>query len=295
MLHAFDARTGVEVWAYVPFNLLPKLRALRDGQPVGSFKYFVDSSAKVADVKIGGTWRTYLMFGQGPGGTFYQTLDVTLTGHGVSAVPRTATTRRRCCRSSASRIASRTCGASRRWTSFDASLTPYGDIGSARRASRRRWARRGRIPPSARSRSARRATGSPWSGRASCPYRREAGAEPPRHRRPARRSTSSRWQTAPLLDSRNVGNDGVAETVDNCAVANDCRRMKNALQADPVATGPPEHALHHEGVHRRSRRPRVAVQPGPRRVGHARSSPSAGRSSCSTRRTRTRSSRRWRR
>ena len=31
----------------------------------------------------------------------------------------------------------------------------------------------------------------------------------------------------------------MAENVDNCAVANDCRRMKNALQADPVATGPP--------------------------------------------------------
>ena len=38
MLHAFDSRTGVEVWAYVPFNLLPKLRALREGQPVGSFR-----------------------------------------------------------------------------------------------------------------------------------------------------------------------------------------------------------------------------------------------------------------
>ncbi len=42
-----------------------------------------------------------------------------------------------------------------------------------------------------------------------------------------------------LLDSVNVGSDAVAENVDNCAVANDCRRMKNALQADPVATGPP--------------------------------------------------------
>ena len=29
MLHAIDARTGVEVWAFIPFNLLPKLRALR--------------------------------------------------------------------------------------------------------------------------------------------------------------------------------------------------------------------------------------------------------------------------
>ena len=28
MLHAIDARTGFEVWAFIPFNLLPKLRAL---------------------------------------------------------------------------------------------------------------------------------------------------------------------------------------------------------------------------------------------------------------------------
>ena len=28
MLHAIDGRTGVEVWAFIPFNLLPKLRAL---------------------------------------------------------------------------------------------------------------------------------------------------------------------------------------------------------------------------------------------------------------------------
>ena len=28
MMHAIDARLGVEVWAFVPFNLLPKLKAL---------------------------------------------------------------------------------------------------------------------------------------------------------------------------------------------------------------------------------------------------------------------------
>jgi Tfp pilus tip-associated adhesin PilY1 len=46
--------------------------------------------------------------------------------------------------------------------------------------------------------------------------------------------------TGAVLDSRSVGNDGRAETVDNCAAAvtNDCRQIKNALQADPVATGP---------------------------------------------------------
>jgi Tfp pilus tip-associated adhesin PilY1 len=43
-----------------------------------------------------------------------------------------------------------------------------------------------------------------------------------------------------VIDSRNVGNDGLAEYVDSCAAAGNCTRMKNALQADPVATGPPE-------------------------------------------------------
>src|SRR5688500_8960933 len=45
-------------------------------------------------------------------------------------------------------------------------------------------------------------------------------------------------QDGAVLDSRDVGNDNLAETVDNCAAANDCRKLKNALQADPVATVP---------------------------------------------------------
>jgi len=51
MVHAVDARTGYEVWAFVPFNLLPKLRTLVDGQSVERFDYFVDSSPKIAEVK----------------------------------------------------------------------------------------------------------------------------------------------------------------------------------------------------------------------------------------------------
>lgn len=84
MIHAIDARTGYEVWAFIPYNLLPKLRALSDGQPVEQFDYFVDSSPKLAEVKIGGTWRSLMMIGQGQGGTFYQAFDVTEAGMGVS-------------------------------------------------------------------------------------------------------------------------------------------------------------------------------------------------------------------
>ena len=83
MIHAVDARTGYEVWAFIPYNLLPKLRTLLDGQPVEQFDYFVDSSPKIAEVKLNGVWRSMLIIGQGPGGTFYQAFDVTEAGMGV--------------------------------------------------------------------------------------------------------------------------------------------------------------------------------------------------------------------
>jgi Tfp pilus tip-associated adhesin PilY1 len=84
MIHAVDARTGYEVWAFIPYNLLPKLRALRDGQGVDKYDYFVDNSPKIAEVKINGDWRSLLFIGQGPGGTFYQAFDVTEAGMGVA-------------------------------------------------------------------------------------------------------------------------------------------------------------------------------------------------------------------
>ena len=113
MLHAIDARLGVEVWAFIPFNLLPKLHTLLDGQPVGKFDYLMDGSPKIADVKIDGAWKTYLIVGEGPGGTFYQTFDVTLPSMSATASPtdntigpsprRTFQIRARCRSSGASR------------------------------------------------------------------------------------------------------------------------------------------------------------------------------------------------
>ena len=47
-------------------------------------------------------------------------------------------------------------------------------------------------------------------------------------------------ETGAVLDSAAVASDGLGETVDSCAAANDCSKIKNALQADPVATGPPD-------------------------------------------------------
>ena len=89
MIHAVDARTGYEVWAFIPYNLLPKLKTLIDGQPVDTFDYFVDSSPKVAEVKMrmpdgSHKWRSLLVIGQGPGGVFYQAFDVTEAGMGVA-------------------------------------------------------------------------------------------------------------------------------------------------------------------------------------------------------------------
>ena len=84
MIHVVDARTGYEVWAFIPYNLLPKLKTLQDGQPIEQFDYFVDSSPKIAEVKLKGEWRSLLLIGQGPGGTFYQAFDVTEAGMGVA-------------------------------------------------------------------------------------------------------------------------------------------------------------------------------------------------------------------
>jgi Tfp pilus tip-associated adhesin PilY1 len=88
MIHAIDARTGYEVWAFIPYNLLPKLKTVIDGQPIEQFDYFVDSSPKIAEVKMhtgaAHEWRSLLIIGEGPGGTFYQTFDVTDAGMGVA-------------------------------------------------------------------------------------------------------------------------------------------------------------------------------------------------------------------
>src|SRR5205814_4848378 len=46
-------------------------------------------------------------------------------------------------------------------------------------------------------------------------------------------------KTGTVLSSSDVGSDGVNETVNNCVSnATGCKQMKNALQTDPVATGP---------------------------------------------------------
>lgn len=76
MLHAFNADTGTEVFAYVPSMLYKKLPGF--AQTNVNHSYFVDATPAVADVYIAGKgWRTVLVGGLGAGGQGIFALDVT--------------------------------------------------------------------------------------------------------------------------------------------------------------------------------------------------------------------------
>jgi hypothetical protein len=96
MLHCFDIVSGEELWAYIPYNLLPKLRNMCNINPdTGERTYtrdtYVDGSPTAADVYIDANgdgikeWITILVCGQaqgkgstlGGGLNYYFALDVT--------------------------------------------------------------------------------------------------------------------------------------------------------------------------------------------------------------------------
>ena len=77
MLHALDANTGQELWAFVPKSVFPNLYALADVNYNSGHRYFVDGTPTVTDVNIGGTWKTILIGGLGAGGRGWYALDVT--------------------------------------------------------------------------------------------------------------------------------------------------------------------------------------------------------------------------
>lgn len=77
MLHAFDARTGDELWAYVPTMVMRNLYHLADKDYASRHRFFVDATPAVAEVVIGGQWRTLLVGGLGAGGRGYYALDIT--------------------------------------------------------------------------------------------------------------------------------------------------------------------------------------------------------------------------
>jgi type IV pilus assembly protein PilY1 len=86
MLHAFNAASGNEAWAYVPSLLLPTLANL---SRLTDFvhKYYVDGTPTVADVDFDRTgggagsgspdWRSIMVGGLGRGGRGYYAIDVT--------------------------------------------------------------------------------------------------------------------------------------------------------------------------------------------------------------------------
>jgi type IV pilus assembly protein PilY1 len=77
MLHALNATTGDEVWAYVPRMVYPNLYRLADANYQNNHRYYVDGSPESADVYINGAWRTILVGGLNKGGRGYYALDIT--------------------------------------------------------------------------------------------------------------------------------------------------------------------------------------------------------------------------
>jgi type IV pilus assembly protein PilY1 len=75
MLHAFDAGTGKELYAYVPDALMPVLNRLPGKDYV--HRAYVDGPAGTADALIAGNWRTVLVSGMGGGAQGVFALDVT--------------------------------------------------------------------------------------------------------------------------------------------------------------------------------------------------------------------------
>ncbi len=78
-LHALNALTGDEVYAYTPRFLMPSLYQLADTGYPTSHRYYVDGSPETADVydSTAGVWKTILVGGTGGGGAGFYALDVT--------------------------------------------------------------------------------------------------------------------------------------------------------------------------------------------------------------------------
>ena len=81
MLHAFRESDGAELWAFIPPDSLDNLVDLTEAS--GGHEYSVDSSPIAADVKIGSSWKTIVIFGQRRGGKNYYALDITDTSNPV--------------------------------------------------------------------------------------------------------------------------------------------------------------------------------------------------------------------
>ncbi len=78
MLHGFNAKTGVEEFAFIPSAVFPKLNKLTGTNY--SHEYYVEGSPTVADVYDGTAWRTILVGTLKAGGKSVFALDITTPG-----------------------------------------------------------------------------------------------------------------------------------------------------------------------------------------------------------------------
>ena len=77
MMHAFNASTGVERWAYVPNAVIENFRLTKSTQFESGLTPTVDDKPLVTDVYINGAWRTVLLGSLRLGGRGLYALDVT--------------------------------------------------------------------------------------------------------------------------------------------------------------------------------------------------------------------------
>ncbi|MDO9151863.1 MAG: PilC/PilY family type IV pilus protein [Methylotenera sp.] len=77
MLHAFDAGSLQELWAYVPSMVIPNMWKLADSAYGNKHSYYVNGDPVISDVYDGGAWRTILVAGLNGGGRGYYALDIT--------------------------------------------------------------------------------------------------------------------------------------------------------------------------------------------------------------------------
>ncbi|MBS1230070.1 MAG: Type fimbrial biosis protein PilY1 [Proteobacteria bacterium] len=85
MVHAFDAESGEETWAYIPSFVLPNLYKLADMNYSSHHQYSVDNSPETGDICpnaptsacTAAQWKTILVGGLNRGGKGYFALDIT--------------------------------------------------------------------------------------------------------------------------------------------------------------------------------------------------------------------------
>lgn len=84
MLHAFNASTGVEQWAYVPHQVMAQMYLLADSNYANLHRYMANGAPSIGDICVSNcndtsaaTWKTILVAPFNGGGAGYYALDIT--------------------------------------------------------------------------------------------------------------------------------------------------------------------------------------------------------------------------